>query len=186
MTREKKDRVCGSGCSKARARNSKRMRTTMLAAWQSLLTLLIQTGALIPIGLLGLFRWIMWLAKRLPALLYRPIQNDYDTTATIITPVYNEDPVLFRRAIDSWIANGPDRIIAVVDVTDTVCMEIAHSYAEVDVIPIDVPGKRPALAAGVDATTTDLVILVDSDVIWEPYVLRKIKMPFADPVIGGV
>jgi cellulose synthase/poly-beta-1,6-N-acetylglucosamine synthase-like glycosyltransferase len=158
----------------------------MLSLWQSLLTLLIQTGALVPIGILGLFRWIMWLAKRLPALFYRPIENSYDTTATIVTPVYNEDPVLFRRAIDSWIANRPERIIAVVDVTDTVCMEIAHSYSEVDVIPIDIPGKRPALAVGVDATTTDLVILVDSDVIWEPDVLKKIKMPFADPVIGGV
>src|SRR5215207_3266295 len=128
----------------------------------------------------------MWLAKRLPALFYRPIENDYDTTATIVTPVYNEDPVLFRRAIDSWIANGPNRIIAVVDVTDTVCMEIAHSYAEVDVIPIDIPGKRPALAVGVDATDTDIGVLVDSDVIWDDDVLKKIKMPFQDPKIGGV
>jgi len=154
--------------------------------WNSLLTLFAHTEALIPIGILGFFRWIMWLAKRIPALFYRPIDNDYNTTATIVTPVYNEDPVLFRRAIDSWIANRPERIIAVVDVTDTVCMEIAHSYAEVDVIPIDIPGKRPALAAGVDATTTDIVVLVDSDVIWDSDVLKKIKMPFADPVIGGV
>lgn len=158
----------------------------MLAFWQSLFTLLIQTGALVPIGILGLFRWIMWLAKRIPALFYRPIENNYDTTATIVTPVYNEDPVLFRRAIDSWIVNGPNRIIAVVDVTDTVCMEIAHSYAEVDVIPIDIPGKRPALAAGVDAADTDIVVLVDSDVIWDADVLKKIKMPFQDPKIGGV
>jgi hyaluronan synthase len=56
----------------------------------------------------------------------------------------------------------------------------------VDVIPIDIPGKRPALAVGVDASTTDIVVLVDSDVIWEPDVLRKLKMPFADPSIGGV
>jgi hyaluronan synthase len=65
-------------------------------------------------------------------------------------------------------------------------MQIAREYREVEVIPIDIPGKRPALAAGVDATTTDLVVLVDSDVIWEPDVLKKLKMPFADPQIGGV
>src|SRR5262245_36744823 len=147
---------------------------------------LIHVVVLIPIGVLGLWRWLMWLAKRIPALFYRPIANDYDTTATIVTPVYNEDPALFRRALDSWIANMPDRIIAVIDVTDTTCMEIAHSYPQVDVIPIDIPGKRPALAAGVDATTTELVVLVDSDVIWEADVLRKLKMPFADPQIGGV
>src|SRR5690242_9758217 len=158
----------------------------MLYAWQSLIALLMHTGALIPIGVLGMFRWLMWLTKRIPALFYRPIENDYDTTATIITPVYNEDPVLFRRALDSWAANQPDRIIAVVDVTDTVCMEIARGYPGVDVIPIDIPGKRPALAAGVAASRTELVVLVDSDVIWEPDVLAKLKMPFADPTIGGV
>jgi cellulose synthase/poly-beta-1,6-N-acetylglucosamine synthase-like glycosyltransferase len=128
----------------------------------------------------------MWLAKRLPALFYRPIKNDFDTTATIVTPVYNEDPVLFRKAIESWLVNKPNRIIAVIDVTDTTCMAIAAEYAQVEVIPIDIPGKRAALAAGVDATDTEIVVLVDSDVIWEPDVLKKIKMPFADPRIGGV
>ena len=141
---------------------------------------------IVPIGVVGVARWLMWLAKRIPAWFYRPIENDYDTTATIVTPVYNEDPILFRKAIDSWIANKPDRIIAVVDVTDTTCMAIAHEYDEVDVIPTDIPGKRAALADGVDATTTDIVVLVDSDVLWEPDVLKKLKMPFADAKIGGV
>ena len=158
----------------------------MANLWATSLAFLPHAGLLIPIGMLGVFRWVMWLAKRVPALFYRPIENDFDCSATIITPVYNEDPVLFRRAIESWIANRPDRIIAVVDVTDTTCMAIAEEYPEVDVIPIDIPGKRPALAAGVDASTTDIVVLVDSDVIWEPGVLRKVKMPFADPQIGGV
>ncbi|MBC8076616.1 MAG: glycosyltransferase [Chloroflexales bacterium] len=158
----------------------------MLSLWNSIASSLSFTALLIPIGILGFIRWGMWLLKRIPAMFYRPIRNSYDTTATLITPVYKEDPVLFRRAIDSWIANTPDRIIAVIDVTDTVCIEIARTYAEVEVMLIDIPGKRPALAMGVDASTTDIVVLVDSDVIWEPDVLAKVKMPFADPKIGGV
>jgi cellulose synthase/poly-beta-1,6-N-acetylglucosamine synthase-like glycosyltransferase len=153
---------------------------------QLLWDILFNTALLIPIGILGVWRWLMWLVKRLPALFYRPIQNDYDCTATIVTPVYNEDPALFRLAIESWLANRPDQIIAVVDVTDTRCMQIAREYPEIKVISIDVPGKRPALAAGVDATNTDIVVLVDSDVIWELGVLAKLKMPFADEQIGGV
>jgi hyaluronan synthase len=141
---------------------------------------------IIPIGAVGLVRWLMWLAKRIPALFYRPIRNDYDTGATIVTPVYKEDPALFRRAIESWIANGPDRIIAVIDVTDEACMAVAREYPQIDVLPIDIPGKRAALAMGVDATATDIVVLVDSDVLWEPGVLAKLKMPFIDPKIGGV
>jgi hyaluronan synthase len=148
---------------------------------------IFQSGAfLIPIGMIGVFRWLMWLVKRVPAAFYRPIENDYDTTATIITPVYKEDPILFRLALESWIANKPDRIIAVIDVTDTECMAIAAEYPEITIVPIDIPGKRPALAAGVDMATTEIVVLVDSDVVWEPDVLRKLKMPFADPKIGGV
>ncbi len=158
----------------------------MTQYWYQLFELLTNTALLIPIGLVGLVRWMMWLAKRIPALFYRPVENDYDCTATVITPVYNEDPVLFRQAIESWLANKPDRIIAVIDVTDTTCMQIASEYPGVDVLPIDLPGKRPALAAGVEMSTTDIVVLVDSDVIWEPDVLRKIKMPFVDPKIGGV
>lgn len=158
----------------------------MIALWQMLGEALAGPLALIPIGAIGVWRWLMWLAKRLPAQFYRPVVNDYTATATIVTPVYNEDPVLFRRALESWLANRPEQIIAVIDVTDVTCMAIARSYPEVRVIPIDIPGKRPALAAGVDAASTDIVVLVDSDVIWEPDVLRKLIMPFADPNVGGV
>jgi hyaluronan synthase len=158
----------------------------MLELWNEITAFTNGLFLLIPIGLLGLFRWGMWLVKRIPALFYRPITNDHNPTATIVTPVYNEDPVLFRLAIDSWIVNKPDRIIAVVDETDETCQAIADSYPEVDVMLIDEPGKRPALAMGVDATTTDIVVLVDSDVIWEHDVLQKVKMPFANPRIGGV
>ncbi len=157
-----------------------------MAFLHMVIDLITGTALLIPIVVLGLVRWAMWLAKRVPALFYRPIENDHDSSATIVTPVYNEDPALFRMAIESWLANKPDRIIAVVDVTDTACMAIARSYPEISVLPIDVPGKRAALAAGVDAAQTELVVLVDSDVIWEPDVLKKLKMPFADPTIGGV
>lgn len=140
----------------------------------------------IPLGVIGLWRWTMWLAKRIPALAYRPIENDFNCSATIVTAVFREDPALFRRAIASWIANRPDRIIAVIDATDLACFTVAAEFAEVEVICDPTPGKRPKLVKGVDATSTDLVVLVDSDVIWAPDVLRKLKMPFIDPEMGGV
>ncbi len=159
----------------------------MSAYIEQLIALFAGVQWLIPIGFLGVVRWGMWLFKRIPALFYRPVENDYNCTATIITPVYMEDPILFRRAIESWIANGPERIIAVIDVTDTKCKEIAAEYyPTVETMMIDLPGKRPALAMGVDASTTDIVALVDSDVIWEPGVLKKLKMPFIDRKVGGV
>ena len=32
-----------------------------------------------PLGVLGLFRWSMWLIRRIPAVLYKPVVNDYRT-----------------------------------------------------------------------------------------------------------
>ena len=154
--------------------------------WNVLAASITTIWLLIPIGLFGLFRWVMWLLKRIPALFYRPVVNDYNCSATIVTPVYEENPALFRRAIESWIANKPERIIAVVDVTETICLAVAREFPQVEVVLIAEPGKRAALATGVDMATTDIVVLVDSDVIWEPDVLPKLKMPFADPQIGGV
>jgi len=158
----------------------------MASQLMHLIDLVVGLSLLIPIGIIGLIRWFMWLMKRIPALFYRPIQNNYTTTATIVTPVYNEDPLLFRRAIESWIANKPDRILAVIDITDTDCMAVAAEYPQVEVVPIAIPGKRAALALGVDMTQTELVVLVDSDVLWEPDVLQKLNMPFINPQIGGV
>jgi hyaluronan synthase len=140
------------------------------------------------ISTIGLWRWTMWLSKRIPAMFYRPITNAYDCTATVVAAVLRENPVLFRQAIESWIANGPNRIIVVIDLADTsgVCAAIAREYAQVQTFFGPVPGKRAALAAGIDACSTEIVVLADSDVVWGPDVLKKVKMPFADPKIGGV
>ena len=142
--------------------------------------------ALLLIGVVGAWRWAMWLAKVVPALFYRPIANPFDCTATVVATVFDEDPALFRRALESWIANGPDRIIAVIDVADHRCLAVAREYPAVDVLINHQAGKRPGLAAGVAASRTDIVVLVDSDVLWAPDVLRLLKMPFANPAIGGV
>ncbi|MDH3227219.1 MAG: glycosyltransferase, partial [Thermoleophilia bacterium] len=75
--------------------------------------------------------------------------------------------------------------IAVVDVTDEVCMQIAHSLG-VRVIETDVPGKRDALRRGWEAASHELVALVDSDTIWAPDVADRVCEPFADPKVGGV
>jgi hypothetical protein len=37
-------------------------------------------------------------------------------TLSVITPVYNEDPVVFKAALDSWKDNKVDEIIAVMNV----------------------------------------------------------------------
>lgn len=139
----------------------------------------------VPLGILGVIRWISWAFRRIPAVLYRPVENDFFLPLSIVVPVYKEDPELFAAAIESWLANDPGEIILVIDATDSVCQEIAARYP-VTVVITDVPGKRDALRRGWEVASTPLVALVDSDTIWAPNVAAEVAKPFADPKVGGV
>lgn len=141
---------------------------------------------LVPLGVLGVWRWSAWLAKRTLAAFYQPIENNYQCTATVVTAVFNEDPALFKRAISSWLDAGAERIVVVIQGSGQRCSEIAAAFKEVEIVTLSRPDKREALAAGVDCCRSDIVVLADSDVIWEPDVLAKMMMPFVDPKIGGV
>ena len=138
-----------------------------------------------PLGILGLIRWSFWLIRRIPAVLYKPVRNDVRFSMSIVVPVYQEDPVIFAAAIESWLANRVREVILVIDESDKVCQEIAARYP-VTVVVTSVPGKRDALRRGWNHASTDLVALVDSDTIWAPDVAAEVCKPFADPKIGGV
>ena len=141
--------------------------------------------AYIPLGLLGLVRWSSWLVRRIPAALYRPVHNDFRLPLSIVVPVYQEDPTIFARAIESWLQDGVEEVVLVIDITDTTCIQSASAYP-VRVMVTDVPGKRDALRRGWESCTTPLVALVDSDTIWASDVAAKVSMPFLDPRIGAV
>jgi cellulose synthase/poly-beta-1,6-N-acetylglucosamine synthase-like glycosyltransferase len=138
-----------------------------------------------PLGILGLIRWSFWLVRRIPAVLYKPVINDFRLSMSIVVPTYQEDPVIFAAAIESWLANRVKEVILVIDESDKVCQEVASRYP-VTVIRTSIPGKRDALRLGWNHARTDLVALVDSDTIWAQDVAAEVCKPFADPRIGGV
>lgn len=145
---------------------------------------------LIPLGILGIWRWSVWLFKEIVALFYRPVKNDFRTSVSIVTPVYNEDPQVFLGAINSWQANNPDEIIAVIDEADKQNIQNFQNFAQVytnaKLIVTAEPGKRAALAAGIKTVRSKLIALVDSDTIWEKDVIKNALPPFIDPQIAGV
>jgi hyaluronan synthase len=132
--------------------------------------------------------WLLWLAKTLAARRYAPWTGPAPLlTTTVIVPVFNEPEPVFRRALASVRANAPTEIVVVVDGGDTGVAAVASDYAE-RVLRIPKAGKRAAIAAGLAASNsaTDIVIVLDSDTVWEPGVLEEMLRPFADPRIGGV
>jgi cellulose synthase/poly-beta-1,6-N-acetylglucosamine synthase-like glycosyltransferase len=147
----------------------------------------------LPLGAIGFWRWSVWVFKKSTSFLYKPKSPCDDThhhKYSIITPVYNEDPITFNKAIRSWIKNEPDEIIGVIDQSDSRCIEVfqslAKEYAFMKLIIATKPGKRPALAEGIKESRNNIVALVDSDTIWAENIRKSILSPFDDPLIGGV
>lgn len=144
----------------------------------------------LPIGIIGIWRWGVWIFRKVISLFYRTPKGIYNTTLSIITPVYNEDPGMFQLALASWKANNPNEIIAIIDYTDESSIEIFKNFSKefsgAKLIVTKKPGKRPALADGVRAATSEIVALVDSDTVWSPDIKDKMLGVFADTEVGGL
>jgi glycosyltransferase involved in cell wall biosynthesis len=135
-----------------------------------------------------IYVWLVWTAKAVAARRYRPSMDAAaGLTTSVIVPVYNEPEAVFRRALASVAANRPGELIAVVDGGSPDVAAVAYDYCD-RVLRIPKSGKRAAIAAGLEATdpTTDVVVVLDSDTVWEPGALQEMLRPFADPRVGGV
>lgn len=144
-----------------------------------------------PIGVIGIWRWSIWITKKIIARNYKSIsENGYSNTLSIVIPVYNEDPSVFQRALESWASNDPNEMIAVIDYTDEDCIEKFKKFQGKNknstLIITKKPGKRAALSDGIKAAQYNIIALVDSDTIWDPNIKSTLLAPFIDPSVGGV
>ncbi|MBI2011171.1 right-handed parallel beta-helix repeat-containing protein [Candidatus Daviesbacteria bacterium] len=144
----------------------------------------------LPLGIVGIWRWLVWVFKKTVSYYYKPITWGFSASVSIVTPVYNEDPTLFKKALLSWAKNSPEEIIAVIDYTDLRCIEVfrdfAKKYKRARLLITKIPGKRAALADGIKAARGEIVALVDSDILWEENVIKNSLSPFKDPRVAGV
>jgi len=144
-----------------------------------------------PLGFIGIWRWGSWAFRKIQARRYKPIPpTNYMPTVSIISPVYNEDPDIFGHALESWHANSPDEIIAVIDHKERSCIEVFTKFARdkpwARLVVTSKPGKRNALAEGIRVAKSEIVALVDSDTAWEARTKIIALAPFSDKKIGGV
>lgn len=153
----------------------------------------------IPLGIIGIWRWMTWGLKRVCAAYYRPIEysssstnspGSSDHSLSIVTPVYNENPTTFKRALQSWEANKPDEIIAVIDQSDIDCIDVFKEFSKnktwASLLVTSKPGKRQAIADGVREAKSEIVALVDSDTVWGNDIRDRLLSPFNDSSIAGV
>lgn len=158
--------------------------------------IVLQFWLYLPLGLIGTWRWGVWIFKKICAQFYTPVWESGRSKSnvlslSVITPVYNEDPIIFTSALKSWELNNPDELIAVIDQMDRACINAFTKFSKdkswTRLIITSIPGKRSALAKGILASTGSIIALVDSDTIWEPHIKEKLIAPFIkDKKIGGV
>jgi cellulose synthase/poly-beta-1,6-N-acetylglucosamine synthase-like glycosyltransferase len=155
---------------------------------------------IIPLGIIGIWRWTVWSIKKIVSTLYYPITPESNKlsskstaalTVSVIIPVYNEDQSIFRRSLESWWKNRPSEIIAIIDKSDTGCIAEFKNFQQgktnVKLIVTSKPGKRAALADGISESKGQILALTDSDTMWDSNFLENALRPFhVDSKIGGV
>jgi cellulose synthase/poly-beta-1,6-N-acetylglucosamine synthase-like glycosyltransferase len=147
-----------------------------------------QFRTVLPIGLVGLISWSVWMIRNFLSMLYRPVPPGYQTTTSVVVPSFHEDPAILARCLESWVAESPSEVVIVPDLADTEVISYLQQIAgpRLRVVPIQHDGKRSALAAGIRAARSEIVVLTDSDTEWTPGMLANIIAPFKDPKVGGV
>lgn len=135
-----------------------------------------------------LYVWALWALKTLGAMLYRPAAGSgREYSATVIVPVYREASPRFERVLRSVRANRPTELIVAVDGGDPNLEEVSREYAD-QVLSLPKCGKRVAVYRAFQSSRreTDAVVVLDSDTVWTPGMLRELLLPFDDPRVGGV
>src|SRR3954447_20807866 len=143
---------------------------------------------LLPIGVVGVLSWSIWLIRKALSMGYRSTINLFRTTTSVVVPSFREDPDVLERCLNSWLAQDPTEVIVVLDVEDTVAFArlTARCDDRLTVISFAHEGKRSALGVGIREARGEVLILCDSDTMWLPGLLSSVQMPFADPAVGAV
>jgi hyaluronan synthase len=138
-------------------------------------------------SLFVLLTWSVWLAKVVLSRRYEPWTEPYAATTSVVIPVVDEPPALFRSVLQTIVDQGPTQIVVVINgrrnpTLESVCAE----FPDVEWCWTAVAGKRNAVRIGVERSIADIVLLVDSDTIWTEGAHDELVKPFADPGVGGV
>ncbi|SBT43655.1 glycosyltransferase family 2 protein [Micromonospora narathiwatensis] len=145
-----------------------------------------ETGEFFLFALFMLGIWLLWILRVCLAAYYRPVDEPYEVTTSVIIPVVDEPEDLFRSVVGRIIEQRPTEIIVVIngprnEVLEKICTDLGVRW-----VWTDIPGKRNALKVGIGMATSDIAVLVDSDTVWSSHTLSELVKPFRDPKVGGV
>ncbi|HEY5888648.1 MAG TPA: bifunctional polysaccharide deacetylase/glycosyltransferase family 2 protein [Acidimicrobiales bacterium] len=146
--------------------------------------------SLVPIALLAVARAVIVVhevrrvRRRRVGVAEGPVQS-----VSVVVPAYNEEAGIGATVRSLLAATQSDVEIVVVDdgSTDDTAAIVGQFAAEgVRLVRQPNRGKAAALAAGIGATESDLIVTADGDTIFEPGAIAALVAPFADARVGAV
>ncbi|RUS29475.1 putative polysaccharide synthase [Jimgerdemannia flammicorona] len=148
----------------------------------------------LPLGIIGFYRYLWYAIKLIAWILYRPILPKESPTytaehdVTIIVPTIDAGEE-FKIAARSWMANNPKEILII---TEEKMLGPLQNFAnevnpdKIRVLTVSRANKRLQMTAGINATTTEIIVFADDDAIWKPTFLTYVLACFEDLKMGGV
>ena len=155
-------------------------------------------GVAKPITFYGILMLSYLMVKMLLSYTYRPYKKPFaHKSACVLLPVYNENPALLRQCIESLLKQTyPVKEIVVVD-DGSDSLEAIHEVEKIKKIyqgDVDIhifklkenKGKRNAQIVGVERSSAEFFITVDSDCKLEHDAIYELMKPFNDPKVYAV
>ncbi len=114
---------------------------------------------------------------------------DHTPSVAIVVPAFNEE-VTIERAVRSLAASDYEEfeVVVVDDGSSDRTAELVAAL-ELDGVRLvrqDNAGKAAALNTGTDVTSSEVVVMVDADTLFEADTLGRLVRPFADPEVAAV
>lgn len=151
----------------------------------------------IPLGFIGVYRWIQYIIKFTAYCLYKPIVPDFENRTltpekdvTIIVPTIDHDTRLLI-ALKTWLACNPYEVIFVTiekvkPFLEEIGREADPTGTKVRVLTVPAGNKRKQMVKGASEVKTSIIVFCDDDVQWPNTMLDYCLAPFEIPKVGAV
>jgi len=152
----------------------------------------------IPLGFIGVYRWLQYLVKIIACIFYKPIkplpksQRKYISSrdVTVVVPTIDHDDRLIL-ALKSWLGADPYEVIIVTvpeikPYLEELAKKVDPSMSRVRILTIPKGNKRKQMVVGIEETKTPILVFCDDDVLWPKTMLEWCLAPFEDEEVGAV
>jgi len=148
------------------------------------LAIVLSIARMLLIGILAVISWRRARKER--------FDSKIDLRVTVVIPAYNENVVVVRTVETVLASKGAKFDVIVVDdgSKDDTYEVVKHAFRDNDRVRVFTKpngGKASALNYGIARTTSDVIIVIDADTVFEPEALCEMLKYFAkDEEVGAV